>query len=121
LRCRPSGNSRSLPCRWNERGARFNFKCFANQGHYPVEHSSQLIRTPKVAPGIPVAQTLTLVNSNAACAPVVSYVIYLWQADRDGLYSLYTRPNESWLRGVQTMFCRLIFSRFLMMISAQPN
>ena len=60
------------------------------------------IGTPNVAPGIPVALTLTLVNTNAACARLVNYAIYLWQADRDGLYSLYTRPNESWLRGVQT-------------------
>jgi protocatechuate 3,4-dioxygenase beta subunit len=62
---------------------------------------ASFIGTPNVAPGIPVALTLQLVNTNAGCAPLANYAIYLWQADRDGFYSLYTRPNESWLRGVQ--------------------
>jgi protocatechuate 3,4-dioxygenase beta subunit len=59
------------------------------------------IGTPNVAPGIPVELTLTLVNTNAACARLSNYAVYLWQADRDGFYSLYTRPVESWLRGIQ--------------------
>jgi len=63
---------------------------------------SSFIGAANVAPGVPVALTLTLVNTNAACARLANYAIYLWQADRDGLYSLYTRPNESWLRGLQT-------------------
>jgi protocatechuate 3,4-dioxygenase beta subunit len=62
---------------------------------------SSFIGTPNVAPGIPVELTLTLVNTNAACARLSNYAIYLWQADRDGFYSLYTRPIESWLRGIQ--------------------
>jgi protocatechuate 3,4-dioxygenase beta subunit len=62
---------------------------------------SSFIGTPNVAPGIPVELTLTLVNTNAACARLSNYAVYLWQADRDGFYSLYTRPIESWLRGIQ--------------------
>jgi protocatechuate 3,4-dioxygenase beta subunit len=63
---------------------------------------SSFIGTPNVAPGIPVELTLTLVNTNSACARLSNFAIYLWQADRDGFYSLYTRPAESWLRGIQT-------------------
>ena len=27
--------------------------------------------------------------------------VYLWHCDRDGLYSLYTVPDQNYLRGVQ--------------------
>ena len=53
-----------------------------------------------VAAGVQVALTLTLVDVNAACAPLAGYAIYLWHCDRDGKYSLYDLPAESYLRGV---------------------
>ena len=53
-----------------------------------------------VAQGIKVTITLTLVNVNAACGRLSGYAIYIWHCDRDGNYSLYDVPNESYLRGV---------------------
>jgi protocatechuate 3,4-dioxygenase beta subunit len=59
------------------------------------------ISSTTVAGGVLVKLTLTLVNVNATCAPLAGYAIYLWQADRQGHYSLYTVAAESYLRGVQ--------------------
>ncbi|MBL8950181.1 MAG: dioxygenase [Myxococcaceae bacterium] len=53
------------------------------------------------APGVPLDITLSLVAANAACEPLVGYAVYLWHATQDGLYSLYTKQNENYLRGVQ--------------------
>ncbi|ATY34813.1 intradiol ring-cleavage dioxygenase [Sphingomonas psychrotolerans] len=53
-----------------------------------------------VAAGVQVTLTLTVVNVNSACAPLAGYAVYLWHCDRDGKYSLYDLPNESYLRGV---------------------
>jgi len=49
-----------------------------------------------------VKLTLTVVNVNAACAPLAGYAVYLWHCDRSGNYSLYGgAAGESYLRGVQ--------------------
>jgi protocatechuate 3,4-dioxygenase beta subunit len=53
-----------------------------------------------VAAGVQVTLTLTLVNVNASCAPSAGYAVYVWHCDRDGRYSLYDLPAESYLRGV---------------------
>jgi len=53
-----------------------------------------------VAAGVQVTLTLTVVNVNSACAPLAGYAVYLWHCDRDGKYSLYDLPSESYLRGV---------------------
>jgi protocatechuate 3,4-dioxygenase beta subunit len=50
---------------------------------------------------VPLSLTLTVVNSNSACAPLVGYAVYIWHCTLDGLYSLYTVPAENYLRGVQ--------------------
>ncbi|EJL77851.1 protocatechuate 3,4-dioxygenase beta subunit [Polaromonas sp. CF318] len=62
---------------------------------------SSFISSSTVAPGVPLTLTLTLVNTNASCAALSGYAIYLWHCDRSGLYSLYSAPTESYLRGVQ--------------------
>jgi len=54
-----------------------------------------------VATGVQVDITLTLVDANNGCVPLVGYAVYLWHCDKDGKYSLYDLPNESYLRGVQ--------------------
>ncbi|MGJ3626735.1 intradiol ring-cleavage dioxygenase [Sphingomonas sp. MMS24-JH45] len=59
------------------------------------------ISSTTVAGGVLVTLTLTLVNVNAACAPLAGYAVYLWHCDRQGRYSLYTAAAESYLRGVQ--------------------
>lgn len=59
------------------------------------------IGSSNIAAGVPVTLTLTLVNANASCQPLAGHAIYIWHCDRDGSYSLYTAPLESYLRGVQ--------------------
>ena len=59
------------------------------------------ISSSTVAQGVAVTLTLTLENTNASCAALAGYAIYLWHCDRSGNYSLYTAAAESYLRGVQ--------------------
>ena len=53
------------------------------------------------APGVPMAVELELVAAAAACAPLAGHAVYLWQCDAAGDYSLYTRREVNYLRGVQ--------------------
>jgi protocatechuate 3,4-dioxygenase beta subunit len=62
---------------------------------------SSFISTTTVATGTQLTITLTVVDVNATCAPLANYAVYLWQCDRNGNYSLYTAPTESYLRGIQ--------------------
>lgn len=62
---------------------------------------SSFLTTTTKAKGVKVRLKLTLVNINARCTPLAGYAVYFWHCDRDGLYSLYTVPKESYLRGVQ--------------------
>ena len=52
------------------------------------------------AEGLLLTVTLNIVSADA-CAPLASHAVYLWHCDRDGNYSLYTLPNQNYLRGVQ--------------------
>lgn len=62
---------------------------------------SSFLTSTAAAPGVQVTLTLTVVDVNKACAPLAGYAIYLWHCDRDGNYSLYDLPAESYLRGLQ--------------------
>jgi len=63
---------------------------------------SSFLTTSTVAAGVAMRLTLTVVNVNATCAPLAGYAVYLWHADRNGNYSLYSgAAGESYLRGVQ--------------------
>ncbi len=62
---------------------------------------SSFVGSTTQAAGVLLTITLTLVNSNASCAPLAGYAVYMWHCDRDGKYSLYDLPAESYLRGVQ--------------------
>jgi protocatechuate 3,4-dioxygenase beta subunit len=55
-----------------------------------------------VAKGVPLSIRLRLVGASAG-EPAVGRAVYLWQCDRDGLYSLYSPglTAENYLRGVQ--------------------
>lgn len=53
------------------------------------------------APGVQVTLTVNLVNTNAACAALADYAIYMWHADQNGQYSIYDLPQQNYLRGVQ--------------------
>ncbi|MCH7311412.1 intradiol ring-cleavage dioxygenase [Acinetobacter sp. ANC 4805] len=59
--------------------------------------------TGNVAQGVPLTLAIKLVNTNANCAVLSGYALYLWHCDRDGNYSLYSSgvTNEDYLRGVQ--------------------
>lgn len=54
-----------------------------------------------VAGGVPVTVRLTVRSLD--CAPLDGYVVYVWQCDREGRYSMYSpgAENENYLRGVQ--------------------
>jgi protocatechuate 3,4-dioxygenase beta subunit len=57
--------------------------------------------------GLPLALTITVVNTNNACSPVVSAAVDIWQCDAQGNYSEYAQPGyngtgQTFLRGIQT-------------------
>lgn len=56
------------------------------------------------AEGVPLTITIKLVNTNAGCADLSGYAIYLWHCTRDGLYSMYSSgvTQQNFLRGVQS-------------------
>lgn len=52
--------------------------------------------------GLPLALTLTVVNTSSACAPVANANVEIWQCDAQGNYSEYgTLTSATFLRGVQ--------------------
>ena len=53
------------------------------------------------AEGVPTSISLTVLDSSNGCSPLVAGAVYLWHADKDGHYSMYTAPDASYLRGVQ--------------------
>lgn len=55
------------------------------------------------APGLQMSMRIALVNTNASCARLSGYAIYLWHCTRNGLYSMYSSgvTNQNYLRGVQ--------------------
>ncbi|HEX3666425.1 MAG TPA: hypothetical protein VHU23_14465 [Rhizomicrobium sp.] len=53
------------------------------------------------AKGVKVRLDFEVVNTNAGCSALGGFAVYVWHCTRDGLYSLYTAPDESYLRGVQ--------------------
>jgi protocatechuate 3,4-dioxygenase beta subunit len=59
--------------------------------------------TGTVAVGTLLTVQLQLVNTNAGCAPLEGYAVYLWHCDREGNYSMYSNSvtDEDYLRGVQ--------------------
>ncbi|MET0325701.1 MAG: intradiol ring-cleavage dioxygenase [Ilumatobacteraceae bacterium] len=54
-----------------------------------------------VAEGVPLTIELTITDTASDCAPLAGAAVYLWHCDRDGNYSMYTAPDENYLRGVQ--------------------
>jgi protocatechuate 3,4-dioxygenase beta subunit len=54
-------------------------------------------------PGLPLTLTITVVNTNATCAPVSGALVDVWQCDADGNYSQYGSDRTlTYLRGLQT-------------------
>ena len=56
-----------------------------------------------IATGVPLQVIIELVNTNASCADLAGYAIYLWHCDALGRYSMYSSgvTGENYLRGVQ--------------------
>jgi protocatechuate 3,4-dioxygenase beta subunit len=57
----------------------------------------------KTAAGVPMTVRFTVTNHAKNAAPYDGAAVYLWQADRDGNYSMYGQQlaDENYLRGVQ--------------------
>ncbi len=53
------------------------------------------------AEGVPTSISLKILDGANGCTPLEGGAVYLWHADRDGHYSMYTAPDASYLRGVQ--------------------
>lgn len=56
--------------------------------------------------GVPLTLVLRLVDVNDGCAPIEDAAVYIWQCDKDGVYSGYSQPGanaigETFCRGVQ--------------------
>jgi protocatechuate 3,4-dioxygenase beta subunit len=85
----------------NVRGARVNV--LQRSGIVRSDIRSSFGGSAAAAPGVPLALTVKLQNSRRACAALAGHAIYVWQADRNGEYSLYQGAalSENYLRGVQ--------------------
>lgn len=55
------------------------------------------------AAGVPLTFTFTLTDLSNGSAPLAGGVVYIWQCDAAGLYSMYSEQivNETYLRGIQ--------------------
>jgi protocatechuate 3,4-dioxygenase beta subunit len=53
------------------------------------------------AEGVPLTVKLRVVDTTKGCAPLAGSAVYVWVCDRNGKYSLYSVPNQNYLRGVQ--------------------
>jgi protocatechuate 3,4-dioxygenase beta subunit len=55
------------------------------------------------AEGVQLRIELRVLDSGAGCAPLAGAAVYLWHADRDGNYSIYSEAiaDQNYLRGVQ--------------------
>lgn len=53
-----------------------------------------------VAEGVPLDLNVALVDVAKACAPLAGHVVYVWQCDARGKYSLYELEDRNYLRGI---------------------
>lgn len=52
--------------------------------------------------GVEMTLKIKIVDVKKYCAPAPGYSLYIWQANKDGEYSMYSnRSNDTFLRGVQ--------------------
>lgn len=65
---------------------------------------SSIASASGTAAGVPLTVKLQLVNTNASCASLDGYAVYLWHCDALGRYSMYSSgvTAENYLRGVQS-------------------
>ena len=89
------GDRRAVPRRRIQRRQRAR----AQSGIVRSDIRSSFGSSTTTAPGVPLTITLKVVDQTGAAQ--AGHAVYLWHCDRDGKYSLYTVPNENYLRGVQ--------------------
>lgn len=53
------------------------------------------------AKGVPLDLRLRLVDIDNGAAPLAGHAIYVWHCDAKGEYSLYSLPEQNYLRGLQ--------------------
>ncbi|MEQ1872787.1 MAG: hypothetical protein ABL953_03585 [Ilumatobacteraceae bacterium] len=53
-----------------------------------------------IAEGVATTIKLTVLDNSNGCQPLAGGAVYLWHADKEGLYSMYTAPDANYLRGV---------------------
>ena len=84
-------------------GSNANLNALALSGIVRSDIRSSIAGATGVAAGVALTVRLVLVNTNASCADLAGYAVYLWHCDRDGRYSLYSAgvTGENYLRGVQ--------------------
>ena len=92
----PRGDGRAVPGRRLER-ARHPHR--ARRGAQDITTSFGSFTG--TAEGVPDHAHLTVLDSSNGCAPLAGGAVYLWHADKDGHYSMYTAPDANYLRGVQ--------------------
>lgn len=73
----------------------------ADSGVIRSDIRSSFGTSTSTAPGVPLTLRLQLADFGKDCGPLPGATIYVWHCTRDGLYSLYTAPEENYLRGVQ--------------------
>ena len=71
---------------------------------------SSVVTSRKGRPGLPLALTLTIVNTASGCTAVANANVEIWQCDAAGNYSEYAQPGydgtgQTFLRGLQIDRC----------------
>jgi protocatechuate 3,4-dioxygenase beta subunit len=79
-------------------------------GPYPLDlHNNPAMFRKDITEGktgVPLALTLTMLNTNKDCAPITNARIDVWHCDKDGVYSGYSQAGantvgETFCRGIQ--------------------
>lgn len=73
----------------------------AESGVVRADIRSSFGTSTTLADGVPLTLRVKLADAGRDCAAVPGATLYVWHCTRDGLYSLYTAPDENYLRGVQ--------------------
>lgn len=96
----PSETAGPFPADGTNRAPGPSSNALAARGIVRSDIRASFIGSTRVAAGMPLDLELELVDATG-CTPLADHAVYVWQSDADGLYSLYSAPEESWLRGVQ--------------------
>lgn len=99
-RAAPSETAGPFPADGSNRAPGPTSNALAARGIVRSDIRGSFIGSTRAAAGMLLDLVLELVDATG-CTPLAGHAVYVWQSDADGLYSLYSAPQESWLRGVQ--------------------